>query len=139
MSTLELQEIVAANARSIAELKESQAETDRQMKETDRQMKETDRKIKELGQQIGGLGNKFGSFTEGFVERSVEKILRDDFGMEFVGWGKFKKKDGDGRKHEEYDMYGYTNGGLNRGVVVEMKSKLDMAAVEQMKGKMENL
>ena len=46
--------------------------------------KETDRQLKELGKQIGGLGSKFGSFTEGLALPSMEKILRQRFGMEII-------------------------------------------------------
>ena len=46
--------------------------------------KETDRQIRELGKQIGGLGKKFGSFTEGLALPSLEKQLRDRFGMEVI-------------------------------------------------------
>ena len=71
-------------------------ETDRRFQETDRRFQETDRlieklsretnqKIRELGQQIGGLGNKFGSFTEGLALPSMEKILRQRFGVDTVG------------------------------------------------------
>lgn len=158
MSTEELQEMLGKLLESQSEterlfreskaendrfFRESKAENDRQLRESkaenDRINRETNRKIKELGKQIGGLGNKFGTFTEGFVEHAVKKILREDFGMEFVGWGSFRKKEDGGRKFEEYDMYGYTNGDLNRGVLVEMKSKLTLEAVEQMKAKMETL
>ena len=190
MSTAELQELVASNARTIAELRRSQAETDRQMKESraerdrqmkerDRQMKERDRQmkesrveryrqmkeagaeryrqmkeagaerdrqmkeskrsvdkqLKELGKQIGGLGNKFGAFTEGMVSKSVEKILRKQFGMESVGYSKINRKG----KHEEYDILAYSNGGVNKGIVVEVKSKLTNEVIEQMERKMSEL
>ncbi len=85
--------------------------------------KDTDRQIKELGKQIGGLGNKFGSFAEGLAYRSIARILRDDFGMnDFIAPGVQVRKDG---KEEEYDVLAYSNGGLNRGMIVEIKSHLD--------------
>jgi len=72
----------------LAELTQAQKETDFQLKETDRQLKETNLELKELGKelgkQIGGLGQKFGSFTEGFALPSMDRILRERFGMETV-------------------------------------------------------
>ena len=125
MSTSELQEIVADLARSTKELRLSQSETDRQLKETDRQ-------LKELGKQVGNIGNKFGSFTEGMASKSVGKILRDQFGMETVGYVKIAKQG----RHEEYDLLGYSNGSVNKGIVVEIKSKLETNVLEQMERKM---
>ncbi|MFV0415481.1 MAG: hypothetical protein ACK5NG_03860 [Chthoniobacterales bacterium] len=66
MSTLELQEIVAANARSIAGLKESQAETDRQMKETDR-------KLKELSSLFS---SQWGKLVEALLRSGLPKLFR---------------------------------------------------------------
>ena len=65
-------------------------------------MKETDRQLKELGKQIGGLGNKFGSFAEGISYRSIERILRETFGMnDFIAPGVTVRRDG---MEEEYDV-----------------------------------
>ena len=134
MSTAELQEIVANLAKSQAETDRQMKETDRQMKETDRQMKETDRKLKELGTQIGGLGRKFGSFAEGLSYASIERILREEFDLdEFVTPAVRMRKEG---REEEYDVLAYSNGGLNRGMIVEIKSKLRQEDIDQMKRKM---
>ena len=48
-------------------------------------MKDTDNQLKESGKQIGGLGDKFGSFTEGMAFPSLEKMLRERFGMDVIG------------------------------------------------------
>ena len=148
MSTVELKEIVERLAISQAEtdrqmketdrqMKETDRqmkETDRQMKETDRQMKETDRKIKELGKQIGGLGSKFGSFAEGLSYSSIKRILEQDFCMnEFIAPGVEFKRDG---RQEEYDVLAYSNGRLDKGMIVEIKSKLRQEDIDQMKRKM---
>jgi hypothetical protein len=122
-------ELTAAQKETDKQLKEvsqQQKETDRQLKETDRQQKEnaqqqkkTDKQLKELGQQIGGLGAKFGSFTEGLALPSMEKILRQRFGMEVVSPSVRVSKDG---KHLEIDVLAYTNGELNTAYIVEVKS-----------------
>ena len=122
------------------EMKEQRLETDREMKEqrleTDREMKETGRKIRELGKQIGGLGNKFGTFAEGLAFSSIERILRADFGMEAVTPRFSVVKGGE---EQEYDVLAYSNGKTHKGMIVEVKSRLDLAAIEQMKAKMERL
>lgn len=99
--------------------------------------KETDRQLKELGKQIGGLGNKFGSFTEGLGFRSIARILREDFGMnDFIAPQVRASQAG---RSEEYDILAYSNGGLNRGMIVEMKSKLRPEDIPQMKRKMSEI
>ena len=122
--------------RIVKETSLSIKDTDRQMKETDRQMKETDRKLKELGKQIGGLGNKFGTFAEGLAFSSIERILRADFGMEAITPRFAVEKAGEG---EEYDVLAYSNGATNKGMIVEVKSSLNLATIKQMQRKMNHL
>ena len=125
----------------LAELTTAQKETDLQLKEvsqaqkeTDRQLKElgkqTDRQLKELGKQIGGLGAKFGSFTEGLALPSMEKILRQRFGMEVVSPSVRASKEG---KHIEIDVLAYANGNLNTAYVVEVKSHAREDSIIQLK------
>ena len=133
-------ELTAAQKETDKQLKEvsqQQKETDRQLKETDRQQKEnaqqqkkTDKQLKELGQQIGGLGAKFGSFTEGLALPSMEKILRQRFGMEVVSPSVRVSKDG---KHLEIDVLAYTNGELNTAYIVEVKSHAKEESITQLK------
>ena len=115
-------------------------ETDRKFQETDRKFQETDRlieklsresnqKIRELGQQIGGLGNKFGSFTEGLALPSMEKILRQRFGVDTVGPSVRVSRNG---KHLEIDVLAYANGELNAAYVVEVKSHLREENIQQL-------
>ncbi len=101
------------------EIKEAQKETDRKFQETDRKFQETDKQLKELGKQIGGLGEKFGSFTEGLALPSMEKILRERFGMEVISPSVRVSKAG---QHLEIDVLAYANGPLNQVYVVEVKS-----------------
>jgi uncharacterized phage infection (PIP) family protein YhgE len=125
----------------LAELTTAQKETDLQLKEvsqaqkeTDRQLKElgkqTDRQLKELGKQIGGLGSKFGSFTEGLALPSMEKILRQRFGMKIVSPSVRASEDG---KHMEIDVLAYTNGDLNTAYIVEVKSHAREDSITQLK------
>ncbi len=137
--------------RLLAELTAAQKETDRQLKEVSQQQKETelllkevsqqqkenaqqqqktDKQLKELGKQIGGLGAKFGSFTEGLALPSMEKILRQRFGMEVISPSVRVSKDG---KHLEIDVLAYTNGELNTAYIVEVKSHAREESITQLK------
>ncbi len=122
--------LLAELATAQAELTAAQKETDRQLKETDRQQKKTDKQLKELGQQIGGLGAKFGSFTEGLALPSMEKILRQRFGMEVVSPSLRVSKNG---QHLEIDVLAYTNGELNTAYIVEVKSHAREESITQLK------
>ena len=104
-------------------------ETARRFQETDRKFQETDRFLKELGKQIGGLGNKFGSFTEGLALPSMEKILRQRFGVDTVGPSVRVARNG---RHLEIDVLAYANGELNAAYVVEVKSHLREENIQQM-------
>ena len=112
------------------ETERRQQETDRQLKETDRQIKETGQQIKELGKQIGGLGSKFGSFTEGLALPSMEKILRQRFGMKIVSPSVRASENG---KHMEIDVLAYSNGDLNTAYIVEVKSHAREDSITQLK------
>jgi len=136
--------ILAELATSQSELTAAQKETDLLLKETDLQLKEvsrqqkenaqqqkkTDRQLKELGKQIGGLGSKFGSFTEGLALPSMEKILRQRFGMKVVSPSVRASEDG---KHIEIDVLAYTNGNLNTAYIVEVKSHAKEESITQLK------
>ena len=123
---LQLKEVSQTQKETNLQLKEvSQAQ-----KETDLQQKETARQIKELGKQIGGLGSKFGSFTEGLALPSMEKILRQRFGMEVVSPSVRASKEG---KHMEIDVLAYANGNLNTAYVVEVKSHAREDSITQLK------
>ena len=136
--------LLAELATSQSELTAAQKETDLQLKQTDLQLKEvsrqqkenaqqqkkTDRQLKELGKQIGGLGAKFGSFTEGLALPSMEKILRQRFGMKVVSPSVRASEDG---KHIEIDVLAYTNGNLNTAYIVEVKSHAREESITQLK------
>ncbi|MDS3860809.1 DUF3782 domain-containing protein [Thermosynechococcaceae cyanobacterium BACA0444] len=123
-------QILRELAESQQELKQSQQETDRQLKETDRQLKETGQQLRELGKQIGGLGAKFGSFTEGLALPSMERILRDQFGLEVISPSVRVSKGG---QHIEVDVLAYSNGDVNAVYVVEVKSHAREEALTQLK------
>lgn len=129
VSMADLRAMLAELLRSQQDTDQRQKETDRQLRETDRQLRETDRQLKELGRQIGGLGNKLGSFTEGLALPSMEKILRERFGMEVVSPSVRVSK---GDEHLEVDVLAYANGEVNSVYVVEVKSHLREEGIEQL-------
>ena len=126
MTTLELKEFVAS-------LAVRQAETDRQIRErqaeTDRLLAENWQMIRELGRQIGGLGEKFGGFTEGMAFPSMQKILRERFGMDVVSVRNIARKNG---RSLEIDVLAYANREVNAVYVVEVKSHLREDGLQQM-------
>ncbi|MES9901319.1 MAG: DUF3782 domain-containing protein [Sedimenticola sp.] len=116
-------------------------ETDRRFKESDREFQETRREIsemnretnkmiKELGRQIGGLGDKFGYFTEGMALPSMERILSEQFGMTTVMPRVRTRKGGE---NIEIDVLAYANGEINSTMVVEVKSRVKVEAVDQLR------
>ncbi len=89
--------------------------------------------FKELGQQIGGLGRKFGGFTEGMAFPSMDRILRERFGMDVVGMRLKSQLNG---KWMELDVMAYSTV-TDDVYIVEVKSYLKEGAIEQMLKKME--
>jgi hypothetical protein len=128
-----LAELTTAQKETDLQLKETDLqlkEVSQAQKETDLQLKETSKQIKELGKQIGGLGAKFGSFTEGLALPSMEKILRQRFGMEIISPSVRASKEG---QHMEIDVLAYTNGNLNTAYIVEVKSHAREDSITQLK------
>jgi hypothetical protein len=115
------------------EIEERFKETAEQFKETDKRIdkrtKETDKQLKELGKQIGGLGNKIGSFTEGMAFPSMQRILTEQFKMEFVGPRIRVRKNGE---TIELDVLAYANSGIDEVFVVEVKSHLREDHLQEM-------
>jgi hypothetical protein len=102
----------------------------KRFQETDRKFAETDRQIKELGKQIGGLGNKFGSFTEGMAWPSLERLLREHFGMENIyPNARFTYAPG---QRQEADVLAWSEGKNGRMMVVEIKSHASEESLDQL-------
>lgn len=99
------------------------------LKEIAESQKETDRITKQNAKLIGDLGNKFGSFTEGMAFPSMEKVLRERFGMTTVTT---RYKTQKGSDTIEIDVLGVANGAVNTVVIVEVKSHLKQRDIEQM-------
>lgn len=123
MTDQELRDLVASVVKT-------QAETAEQMKVTDRKLQETGMQIKQVGKQIGELGNRFGSFTEGMALPSMEKILREQFGINDISPRRKAFRNG----HTlEIDVFAYDSTGEKKDVyLVEIKSRLTEDAIKQM-------
>ena len=96
-----------------------------------------DKQLKELGKQIGGLGNKFGTFAEGLAYGSIKRILQKEFKMnDFIAPGVIVKN---GELTDEYDVLAYSNGTIDKAMIVEIKSRLNQRDIDQMKRKMDDV
>jgi hypothetical protein len=82
-----------------------------------------------LGKQLGGLGQKFSGFTEGMAFPAMTKILKDTFKMEVVAT---RIKANKGGKEMELDVMTYANTTVNKVFIVEVKSRLREAGVDQL-------
>ena len=103
---------------------------DRRMENLHREIQANGRQIRELGKQIGGLGSKFGSFTEGLALASMERILRQQFGMNVISPRVRVRRD---QREMEIDVLAYSNGDRNSAYVVEVKSHPREDAIAQLK------
>jgi len=115
-------------------LAQQSAETDMRMRDTDERMKQTGRRLDQLGQQIAGLGDKFGYFTEGMALPSMERLLTERFGMENISPRHRVRRLG---REQEYDVLAWANGDVNSVVLVEVKSRVRVEAIEQLLGQIE--
>ena len=102
------------------ELKDLVASLAVNQKEMARQMKRTDK-------QLGELGNRLGGYTEGLFYPGLEHILFTKFHMDTVA-PRVRSR----RKDLELDVLGYTNGTTNTAYIVEIKSRANEDAVEQL-------
>nr|VFJ64210.1 MAG: hypothetical protein BECKFW1821C_GA0114237_100556 [Candidatus Kentron sp. FW] len=99
-------------------------------KETELRLKDLERITREQGRQIGGLGDKFGYFTEGLALPSMERILTERFGMTFIMPRVRIRKNGE---EIELDVLAYANDDVNLAIVVEVKSRVKIDAIEQLR------
>ncbi len=96
---------------------------------SDRRQAKLDRQLKALRDNIGGLSNKFGSFTEALASPSLERLLTETFGMEFVDLDVRRRR---GSRRTQIDALAHSNTGRDAVYVVEVKSRLKDEGVDQM-------
>ncbi len=121
--------LAVAQAETDRLLKELAQAADRRQQEADRRHEETESLVKELSRNVGGLSNKFGSFTEALAAPSLEKLLTETLGMEFVDLDVRRRR---GPRRTQIDALAHSNTGRNVVYVVEVKSRLKDEGVDQM-------
>ena len=126
-STLDRIVQMQETSRQIAEMNNGGIDWDR----LEQMQEENARVISELGKNIGGLHNKFGDFTEDLAIASIERILEEDFEVDYAGYltaGHLKEV---GRLQVE--VYGVAQYGERAAYLVEIKSKFEMKHIEQVR------
>ena len=119
-------------SRQIAEMNSGVAEMNNGGIDWDRleQMQEENaRMISELGKNIGGLHNKFGDFTEDLAIASIERILEEDFKVNYSGDINMGHLKDVGRL--QVDAFGVAKNGVRAVYLVEVKSKFESKHIEQ--------
>lgn len=118
----------AAHEAAMAAHHAAMAEHDRAINEIREIQKETARQIRQFNKQLGESGNKWGDFTEGMAWPSMNRILRDQFGMNSINPHTVHLN---GRTLE-IDLFGYdSTGDRDEVYVVEVKNRLDKEAIDQ--------
>jgi len=115
------EEAAARHDREIAEIRALQ-------KANDDRIAEFNRGMAELKKQLGGLGEKFGGFTEGMALPSMEKVLRERFGLEKV-FPRPRVRRAEGRTME-VDVLAYSDS-RPEAFIVGVKSHLRAEALAQ--------
>jgi hypothetical protein len=115
-------------------------ETDRQLKEmgaeTDRRMKETDRRIKETQRIVGNLGNRLGDIAEQLLTPALRGKF-EKFGFSFEELN--HNAEWENKSHNillEHDAV-LENG--TQAMIVEVKSRLDKADIDEQIRRMEKV
>jgi len=102
----------------------------------DKNTLEAQKEMKDLRQHIGGLHNKFGSFTEGLLQPSIKKLMKERFGITNIA---INLENSIGDKEIEIDVLASSNGDKNEVYIIEVKSNLKSEAIEQVVKKMNDL
>ncbi len=117
MTDQELKDLVAQLAVSVAEMRADQKE----FKETlAAESAKTEKQIRQTNKQLGDFGNRWGEYTEAMAQASLEKILKQKFGLNVLSKNVKTARNGDSF---EVDFLAYSNGEKNEAFVVEIKSK----------------
>ena len=103
-------------------------EMDRLEREHQQAKKERDAEYKRLSKMIGDIGEKFGSFTEGMAFPSMQKVLRERFGMQVIMAGVCSKIGG---RSLELDVLA-SSPHKDEIYVVEVKSHLKKRGLRHM-------
>jgi hypothetical protein len=117
--------IEAERAKTESLIENDRARIDRLI-EAERE--KTDRFIKALNKQMGELGRKFGGYTEGLAMPAMQKLLRRRFKMDVTSPHARAHRNG---RSLEVDLLGYSRQEGGDAYVVEIKSRFDEEALQQ--------
>ncbi len=111
------------------ELRVSKEESERIWQEVLASRKEHDRTIRGLHREYGRLGNAIGGYAESLLRPSLERLLRERFGMTaFHAPLRLK----DGGESLEIDLVGHAKDAIREVYAVEIKNKLRPGDFDQL-------
>ncbi len=114
------------------EIRASREESEKRWQEARQEIlasrQETDRLISSFNLQLGRLGNKLGDYTESLFRPSLERALREQFGMTTIFSPLHFQRNGD---HLEIDMVGYAEDERREVYLAEIKSQLRQDGIDQ--------
>jgi hypothetical protein len=125
MTDDELKALVAENSLAI---RESRQESERLWQEILVSRQETDRLIRGLSSQFGQLGNELGDYAESLIRPSLERALREQFGMTTIHSPLHLRRNGD---EIEIDVMGYAEDQRQEVYLAEIKSQLRQEGIDQ--------
>ncbi len=137
MTDEELKALVAENSLAIRELRReshaSRRESEKRWQESREEIlasrQETDRLISSLNLQLGRIGNKLGVYSESIIRPSLERALREQFGMTKIHSPLHLKDNGD---EIEIDVVGYSADESKGVYLAEIKSQLRQDGIDQL-------
>ena len=112
----------------------AQQRTEAAQQRTEAAQQRTEETLRQVTKQLGGLGNKFGSFTEGLAFASMHRILLQRFHVDEISFRRISRRNGHA---QEFDMIGVANGERQTVYVVEIKSELNEAELQNTLKKLE--
>ena len=129
------QELDRQDKKLAAEREKRAQELDRQYdeilasrRETDRLITSLERRFDEVNRQLGGLANALGVGTEAAFYPSLERILREDYGMKEVASRVVGRFNGETM---EIDILAHANDEVNKVYIAEIKATVRSDAIDQ--------
>lgn len=129
-------EIRASRQESERLWQESRQEAERQRQESERlwleiraSREDFDRQMTSFNRQLGQIGNRLGDYTESLFRPSLERALREQFGMTVVtAPQRIRYYD----EAFEFDMVGHAGDEIDEVYLVEIKSRLREDGIDQL-------
>ena len=115
------------------EIRASRRESEKRWQESRQEIlvsrQETDRLISSFNLQLGRLGNKLGDYTESLFRPSLERALREQFGMTTIFSPMRLQRNGDTL---EIDVVGHAEDERKEVYLAEIKSQLRQDGIDQL-------